>query len=193
MPRRRSGNQLVPNEMRVLMAALRLLLHDLNERIWVGDIPTGLVALGEPLVHDATANRALNRFVARGWMEAAWETEDATNHSSSRPRLYYRITKAGTSAAADLLIAARRDQPPWLMQPELVGLDLPASAESNASRRTQRTGKGTAPMRRKAQAKSTRGKGLAVVAQSRAGEGSPAGAPRSKQTTAKEASAGAGV
>jgi len=117
MARRREG-QLVDNERRILMSALRLANGEVDHRFWVGDIFAALEAIGEAPVNEATANRALNRFVSVGWMWAAWETEKPDDRQSSRPRLYFRLNEVGITAARQVLRDVRRKIPVWALDPE---------------------------------------------------------------------------
>lgn len=123
MPRRRRGDDLVDNEKRVLVALAYLTNRERAPRVWAGDIPAALHALGEHAVHGATINRALNTFAAHGWVSAAWETEDPEDRTSSRPRLYYRLEPAGSSAAQDLVDTERARLAAWVADPALVGLE----------------------------------------------------------------------
>lgn len=99
--RRKGGTELVPNEVRVLAAALRLdrsagqfhgyeLLKELEP-------PEG----GGRILNNSTLYRALRRFEGFGLVESGWETteEAAALGREGRPRRYYRLTADGAREA----------------------------------------------------------------------------------------------
>ena len=123
MPRRQAG-KLVDNEVRVAAAALALSQrwtlagHDDPARFYVREIQTELARIDPDVtLNDSTVNRCLNELVRRSWMWAAWETEVPTNHLSSKPRLYYRLTEVGAYGIYEVLVERRRRLPLWLVEP----------------------------------------------------------------------------
>lgn len=94
-----------------------------SPRFWVKDIQAELARI-EPGVelNDSTVNRALKRFVASGWLSASWETADAGDPLSSKPRLYFRFTEAGLSEVRAIVARRRLESPLWVLFPtETVG------------------------------------------------------------------------
>jgi len=151
LPRRRNGQELVENEERVIVAALRLVnmgrasRRD-DVRFWVKDIQSVLAEIDPAAsVDSVTINRILNRFVVWGWVYGAWETADPADPMSSRPRLYFRLTKEGLAAGEEVVRTKRATLPAWALYPEqLLGLDaspppeLPAAIQPARRRASSR-------------------------------------------------------
>lgn len=100
--RRKAGNGLVKNELRLLLTAV-----DLNasgtERFHGYDLARHLATAerSEYLMSQPTLYRALRRLEARGALTSEWENlEEASSQGrEGRPRRYYRITGAGAELA----------------------------------------------------------------------------------------------
>jgi hypothetical protein len=149
----------VENEQRVAVAALRLVnlaarsATGRDARFWAGDILEQLEWTEPGLsINASTVNRALNHMVLIGWMWAAWETADPDDRSSSKPRLYYRLTPEGLVSARQIVRERRRSMPIWALYPEEVlaedveatpwvgELELPAAGRSWAAQGKRTSG-----------------------------------------------------
>jgi len=108
--RRRHGTGLVPNEKKVLAAALRLAYEETPNlygyelfarlRAWEG---------GAPMDH-GTLYRCLRGLEARGFFASS------VDHSTARLRVMYELTPEGTAAArkATIELAAQEEPPRWI-------------------------------------------------------------------------------
>ena len=115
---RRKSGQLVPLELAICEAALRLRARDEDE--FHG------YELAKALKHDAGARlltaygtlyRALGRLASMGLLTSRWEDPRAATRESRPPRRLYSLTPAGEAAAEqarrDAHLARRKRRPRW--------------------------------------------------------------------------------
>ena len=104
--RRKGGNELVPNEVKVLGVAL-LLLRANVEQFHGYEVLKELEAFEAAgrLLDNSTLYRALRRLEALGLVESNWETAEdaAASGREGRPRRYYRLTGDGALEARSAL------------------------------------------------------------------------------------------
>lgn len=100
--RRRDGNGLVANELKVLRAAIETMWSNQPEfhGFALGRLLADLDDSGK-LMDQSTLYRSLRRLEARGALESRWEDpKDAANDGrEGRLRRYYRVTPAGVALA----------------------------------------------------------------------------------------------
>jgi len=104
--RRKGGNELVPNEVKVLGVALRLLRRNVHE-FHGYEVLKELEAIeGGRLRDNSTIYRALRRLETQGLLQSDWETPEAASAAGreNRPRRYYQVTGVGMVAAPSALV-----------------------------------------------------------------------------------------
>lgn len=100
--RRRAGNGLVKNELRLLLAACELLVDGAHRFYgyelaqWLKAQSRSSAAMTQPTLY-----RCLRRLEQRGALASEWEDLDdaAADGRDHQPRRYYRVTDRGVAAA----------------------------------------------------------------------------------------------